>query len=92
MGSFFDVMTLNEEGKTRDQFKVFQFCNEMKSGTHNYDLINNSRRQYTIKNIKDAEFMALSPQSSAIIVKTSENTVDVIDGDSMERVFSMKTS
>jgi len=63
----------------------------MKSGTHNFDLINNSKRQYTIKNIKDAEFFALSPQSSAIILKTGDNTVDVIDGDTMDRVFSMKT-
>jgi hypothetical protein len=64
----------------------------MKSGTHNYDLVNNAKRQYTIKNIKDAEFFTLSPQSSAIILKTGENSVDVIDGDSMDRVFSMKTT
>jgi hypothetical protein len=64
----------------------------MKSGTCNFDLLGNAKKQLEINNIKDVEFMSLSPQHSAILVKTSETIVDVVDGISMERVFTMKTS
>lgn len=61
MANAFDVINAEEESKTRDQFKVFQFCSQIKNGVYNFDLIANSKRQYTIQNIKDVEFMSLSP-------------------------------
>ena len=34
-------------------------------------MVSNAKRQHILPNIKDAEFLALSPQGSAVIVKNS---------------------
>jgi len=64
----------------------------MKAGSFNYDLIGNAKRQHIVPNIKDTEFLALSPQNSAVLVKTGEVSVDVLDGITMDQAFSMKTN
>jgi len=45
-----------------------------------------------LPNVKDCEFMALSPQGSAVIVKATDTQVHVLDGDTFDRVFSLKAS
>lgn len=40
--------------------------------------------------MKTAEFLALSPQNSAVLVKSSELSVDVLDGDSLDLAFTLK--
>ena len=42
-------------------------------------------------NIKDVEFIALSPGGSAVLVKNSNQQVDVLDGDTLDLAFNMRT-
>ena len=53
-------------------------------------MVSNAKRQHILPNIKDAEFLALSPQGSAVIVKNSNQHVDVLDGETLDLAFNMK--
>ena len=63
----------------------------MKAGTFNFDMVQNAKRQHILPNIKDVEFIALSPGNSAVLVKNSNQQVDVLDGDTLDLAFNMRT-
>ena len=81
---------MEENRTTQNQFKVFQFCHGVKNNAFNYDLVNNSLRQHILPNIRDCEFMSLSPQNSAVLVKNSNTALDVLDGDTLDLAFNIK--
>ena len=53
-------------------------------------MVQNARRQHILPNIKDVEFIALSPGNSAVLVKNSNQVVDVLDGDTLDLAFNLK--
>ena len=54
-------------------------------------MVQNAKRQHILPNIKDVEFIALSPGGSAVLVKNSNQQVDVLDGDTLDLAFNMRT-
>ena len=53
-------------------------------------MVANAKRQHILPNIKDCEFMALSPGNTALLVKNSNTMVDVLDGDTLDLAFNMR--
>ena len=86
----FTEMAEEQDRATKSQFKVFQFCHGVKNGTFDFDMVQNARRQHILPNIKDVEFIALSPGNSAVLVKNSNQVVDVLDGDTLDLAFNLK--
>lgn len=52
-------------------------------------MVTNARRQHILPNIKDCEFIALSPGNTAVLAKNSNKAVDVLDGDTLDLAFNM---
>ena len=42
-------------------------------------------------NIKDCEFIALSPGNTAVLVKNSNKEINVLDGETLDLAFNMKS-
>lgn len=71
MENVYSNLAEEQDKATKNQFKVFQFCHGVKNGTFDFDMVQNARRQHILPNIKDCEFIALSPGNTAVLCKNS---------------------
>ena len=70
---------------------MFQFVQQVKQAKFNYDLFTNARETHILPNIRDAEFLTLSPQGTAALVKQSNHLIDVLDGETLDLAFALKS-
>ena len=57
-----ELVARDNAAHTAHQFKVFEFCNQIKQGKFNYDIGAHMSHQHIVAQLKECEFLNISPE------------------------------
>ena len=79
MTSLLDKVSEDMKERATKQFKIYQFCSKIQTGEFDYDLYHHAKCHFLLPEVKACEFLTLSPNSSAILIRRGDQAIDVLN-------------